>query len=1455
MSSTSSFVLKNETTVVPVVETPTTNGEYYPYYPVVGGKQVVTTTTTSAAALSTTTLPFVGGCSGFGCTGGLLGTSTVVPTTTVVTPIEGTTGLYSIYKYVVDVLNVAEDSYLTGHQIDGRILYPTTGYLYLVWKSLAKLNGYQTVEQMPISFENVEIHRATILALKQQLPLPYGTTKQIEFCVRIVPKTGLFELLEGENVIVTGRVAIHESIAKLEQLKMLAHQHLTHLGERKRVVDLLEQEEFYRELKMRGYEYTGEFQPILRADLEGTCGELLWTGKWIPFLDAMLQLNTWSQYKRVGGTNGLLLPTRIRSIKIDPFAHFHVQKLVTKMVKSMSVPSFGTPLVRLPYTAGTGLIEKPYVLPVVFEPMNSRIVCGGVEILGVNTTCTGIQSWLPTPATTVTKLPYETVLPTTYTAGLPVTPFVPYVEKHFDDEYVLVDKCLGGVESTIVQEPSLYRQNREFLEFYLNECKRYVSHILRKVEQPTIVVQQIVPTMIPKTLEQQLETLKITTPVVYEKEWISTPYGKLLETGKLLKLLVHVANIDSTDGLYLPKIQKIFTEKFAYLRALEEDSVLNLINNRSYYLKNILDTVLENTHHIYTMPRGIVEEPRKEWLPRLKVLEISPSVGQFFGAKVSNLMKLYPMNRVGQIDYHYVPSMVGVHPNTFVPEEYIMELNKQLPYEIKKVEFNFGLKNGQLITEVPSHLREYDLVILNGSLSSLLPYVESEYELKKWLQTVVMEKVLKPQGFLFVHEYTNSFDLLSQLTRLEHSIVLSTPFQPNMTTPFKFTTGRFPYQKYLSEMKWRQIIEECGFYPVSMKSDVELSSMFLYRRPYTFAGLGLGLEEKIWIDECIEREPTMWVKKMRSLLAEKAIERLWLLSEREPTVEVVSWINGLRREMGGEKIRCLFAADRLPVGIYGQRYMVPSMSELITPTTTTQWTELFPIVRKADLIMNVFRAGQWGSFRPVSPISGYGYPIVPATTFEHNWIPTPYKQRFATPYEGKFEGKYEAMISPCYEPEYEKYEKYEYPLRPITPTSSVVYRREKMLHTTTSTMGVPTTTVFKPTTGMSRLVFNPLQTYIITCGLGSFGLELAEWAVERGARRIILTSKYGVRTGYQARKLRILRDEYNVHIQVLQVDVREEVECLHLIKEALQMSVENKIGGIFHLASAVEDCLFEQQYPVGSTQIGEVLKKITEYRYQGAYLLDKLTRVEGIMDELAYFVVVSSAIKETSSLLEKICESRRRFGRHALSVNWGVPTIDNGLMLEQMFAYDNVVEPLPYVLPNRIFSCLKIMENVLLKTIVEPTMWSHYVPVDKYWQSEMYPTAFNTTSPMWTSPMTTTSPLMMSQLPYKSLVEVLMTLLGVKEMSSRFVGAESMITLGELGLDSVLAYELKQLFEHIYQFPVSVRDIHTMTLEKLRLIEAKYPYGIFELYQPRVLTYLPRIRSVIPATYIRKTMF
>ena len=100
---------------------------------------------------------------------------------------------------------------------------------------------------------------------------------------------------------------------------------------------------------------------------------------------------------------------------------------------------------------------------------------------------------------------------------------------------------------------------------------------------------------------------------------------------------------------------------------------------------------------------------------------------------------------------------------------------------------------------------------------------------------------------------------------------------------------------------------------------------------------------------------------------------------------------------------------------------------------------------------------------------------------------------------------------------------------------------------------------------------------------------------------------------------------------------------------------------------------------------------------------------------------------------------------------------------------------------------------------------------------------------------------------YKSLVEVLLTVLGVRDINRI---CEQTVTLGELGLDTVLAQELRQLFEQVYQFPVQIREIPHFTVEKIRMIESRYPQGINELYLPRPLTYLPRLRSVI-----RKTIF
>lgn len=84
------------------------------------------------------------------------------------------------------------------------------------------------------------------------------------------------------------------------------------------------------------------------------------------------------------------------------------------------------------------------------------------------------------------------------------------------------------------------------------------------------------------------------------------------------------------------------------------------------------------------------------------------------------------------------------------------------------------------------------------------------------------------------------------------------------------------------------------------------------------------------------------------------------------------------------------------------------------------------------------------------------------------------------------------------------------------------------------------------------------------------------------------------------------------------------------------------------------------------------------------------------MDEMSYFVVYSSFLTTmvTPTVIEKICESRRRFGKHALAIHLGC-NIECGLLVEKMLSYELTHEPCHLVL-SRIFYCLKAMETLMV---------------------------------------------------------------------------------------------------------------------------------------------------------------
>ena len=77
---------------------------------------------------------------------------------------------YNIYEKRNVVINLNDKAYefVQGHIIDGKVLFPGTGWLYLVWESFANMMGVKQ-EKLKVIFEDVNFIRVTSLAKNQDV--------------------------------------------------------------------------------------------------------------------------------------------------------------------------------------------------------------------------------------------------------------------------------------------------------------------------------------------------------------------------------------------------------------------------------------------------------------------------------------------------------------------------------------------------------------------------------------------------------------------------------------------------------------------------------------------------------------------------------------------------------------------------------------------------------------------------------------------------------------------------------------------------------------------------------------------------------------------------------------------------------------------------------------------------------------------------------------------------------------------------------------------------------------------------------------------------------------------------------------------------------------------------------------------------------------------------------------
>jgi fatty acid synthase len=238
---------------------------------------------------------------------------------------------------------------------------------------------------------------------------------------------------------------------------------------------------------------------------------------------------------------------------------------------------------------------------------------------------------------------------------------------------------------------------------------------------------------------------------------------------------------------------------------------------------------------------------------------------------------------------------------------------------------------------------------------------------------------------------------------------------------------------------------------------------------------------------------------------------------------------------------------------------------------------------------------------------------------------------------------------------------------------------------------------FNPTMNLKttkKTYFDSRKVYIITGGLGGFGLELMHWMIFNGAKKLVLTSRTGIKTNYQRVLLKRLEDlgkkyeTLKTEIIVLTHNSITFEGSKQLLEEANKLG---PIGGIFHLAVVLNDALLENQ-------TNETFRETCESKINTFYNLDKLTR--NSYPDLEYFVGFSSVscgkgnagqtnYGYANSVIERICEMRRRDGFHGLAIQWG-PIGDVGLLAD-----DQKLDQISGIVKQRINSCLEVMDKFL----------------------------------------------------------------------------------------------------------------------------------------------------------------
>ncbi|GBM39328.1 Fatty acid synthase [Araneus ventricosus] len=304
------------------------------------------------------------------------------------------------------------------------------------------------------------------------------------------------------------------------------------------------------------------------------------------------------------------------------------------------------------------------------------------------------------------------------------------------------------------------------------------------------------------------------------------------------------------------------------------------------------------------------------------------------------------------------------------------------------------------------------------------------------------------------------------------------------------------------------------------------------------------------------------------------------------------------------------------------------------------------------------------------------------------------------------------------------------------------------------------------------------KAYIIIGGLGGFGMEVTKWAIDRGARNVILTSRYGARTPYHHFCLKRWKDE-GLNIQVSTLNVAKRNEAEQLLQEAMRIG---PLGGIFNSAVVLKDAFMDVQTP-------EDYKEVCAPKADATKHLDELTRK--LCPDIDFFVCFSSIsggrgnagqtnYAYANSVMERICEERKKDGLHGLAIQWGI--IGDVGVVHRHMGDDAMIAG---VMAQSVKCCLQTLDVFCQQDF--PVVAS-YVAAEQSKKNVQ-----------------------------GNALQQILKILGLEDISQ----INATRSLGEIGIDSMVGVEIKQMIESYSDVAVSMQEIQEMKFDDIKAIFEK----------------------------------